>query len=241
MTTLNELVDALLTEQQVQALEAKVAQLFSDPKTREAAFELSTKLLTCTAYSYFGNVVVEMMKQGCTASPSLDAAVKEAKRRKTHHMTNKEFFIATLKEEAPLFKKAIDALPDDKHGHKVHDRSRAAGDLAGQLAIQWKAISGVVTSGTPAFDPHEMASQTKAEMLKNVKKDFHNYKKILNQFPIKNGKQEKRAGVRNGLIQSIICHGDFCWMQFITEHNSSPSSELWEQRFLQSMDLRQTM
>jgi hypothetical protein len=69
------------------------------------------------------------------------------------YMTNKEFFIATLKEEAPLFKKAIDALPDDKHGHKVHDRSRAAGDLAGQLAIQWKAISGVVTSGTAAFDP----------------------------------------------------------------------------------------
>ncbi|CAN5137327.1 hypothetical protein BH11PAT3_BH11PAT3_1590 [soil metagenome] len=74
-------------------------------------------------------------------------------------MTNREFFLELLKEEAPKFRKTIDALPEDKHDHKVHDRSREAGNLAGQLGIQWKAISGIVTTGVPAFNPHEMEKQ----------------------------------------------------------------------------------
>lgn len=80
-------------------------------------------------------------------------------------MTNKDFFLATLKEEAPKFRKVIEALPEDKHTHKVHERARQAGNLAAQLGIQWKAISGIVTSGQPAFDPHEMENKTKQEML----------------------------------------------------------------------------
>ncbi len=80
-------------------------------------------------------------------------------------MTNKDFFLKILQEEAPRFKKAIEALPEDKHSHKVHERSREAGNLAAQLALQWKAISGILTAGTPAFDPHEMENQTKADML----------------------------------------------------------------------------
>ena len=80
-------------------------------------------------------------------------------------MTNKEFFLKTLKEESEKFRKAIEALPEDKQGHKVHERAREAGNLAAQLALQWKAISGVVTKGMPDFDPHEMDKQSKAEML----------------------------------------------------------------------------
>jgi uncharacterized damage-inducible protein DinB len=80
-------------------------------------------------------------------------------------MTNKEFFVKTLKEEASKFRGAIDALPEDKHEHKVHEKSREAGNLAAQLALQWKAISGVITTGTPNFDPHEMGKQSKADML----------------------------------------------------------------------------
>lgn len=80
-------------------------------------------------------------------------------------MTNKDFFLEILNEEAPKFRKVIDALPEDKHGHKVHERARAAGHLAAQLGIQWKAISGIVTLGKPTFNPHEMESKTKEEML----------------------------------------------------------------------------
>ncbi len=80
-------------------------------------------------------------------------------------MTNKEFFLRTIKEEASKFRSVIEALPEDKHSHKVHEKSREAGNLAAQLALQWKAISGVVTKGSPNFDPHEMGPQSKADML----------------------------------------------------------------------------
>lgn len=80
-------------------------------------------------------------------------------------MTNKEFFLKILKEEVQKFRVAIEALPEEKQSHKVHERAREAGNLAAQLALQWKAISGVVTKGAPDFDPHEMGKQSKAEML----------------------------------------------------------------------------
>jgi uncharacterized damage-inducible protein DinB len=80
-------------------------------------------------------------------------------------MTNKEFYLKVLAEEAPKFKAAIEALPEDKHGHKVHEKSREAGNLAAQLALQWKATSGIIVKGAPDFDPHEMGSQSKSDML----------------------------------------------------------------------------
>ena len=80
-------------------------------------------------------------------------------------MTNKEFYLKVLKEEGPKFRKAIEALPEDKHGHKVHERSREAGNITAQLAVQWKAISGIVVKGAPDFNPHEMGPQSKADML----------------------------------------------------------------------------
>jgi uncharacterized damage-inducible protein DinB len=80
-------------------------------------------------------------------------------------MTNKEFFIKTLKDEREKFRKVIEALPEDKHGHKVHDKSREAGNLAAQLAVQWKGISGVVTTGAPTMNPHDMKLTTKSQML----------------------------------------------------------------------------
>ncbi len=80
-------------------------------------------------------------------------------------MTNKEFFLKTLKDESPKFRKAIEALPEDKHEHKVHEKSREAGNIAAQLAVQWKAISGILSKGAPDFNPHEMGPQSKADML----------------------------------------------------------------------------
>ncbi|QQS22739.1 hypothetical protein IPM19_03865 [bacterium] len=80
-------------------------------------------------------------------------------------MTNKEFFLETLKEEVQKFRVAIDALPDDQHGYKVHDRARTAVNLTAQLAVQWKAMSGIINNGTPDFNPHDMDDQSKADML----------------------------------------------------------------------------
>ncbi len=80
-------------------------------------------------------------------------------------MTNKEFFLETIKAEVPKFRVAIDALPDDKFNYKVDDRAREAGNIAAQLAVQWKAISGIIKTGAPDFNPHEMENQSKEDML----------------------------------------------------------------------------
>lgn len=96
-------------------------------------------------------------------------------------MSTKEFFLKTITQEAPLFKKAIQALPEDKHSHKVHERAREAGNLAAQLAVQWKAISGVLKNGVPDFNPHDMGQQSLSDMLskfdagiEQLKKDVEN-------------------------------------------------------------------
>ena len=92
-------------------------------------------------------------------------------------MKNKEFFIKILEEEAPKFRSVIDALPEDKFSHKVHDRSREAGSLAAQLAMQWGAISGVVVNGTPSMDSHMGKEISKKEMLSVFDKGIEQLKK----------------------------------------------------------------
>lgn len=83
-------------------------------------------------------------------------------------MTNKEFFLETIKEEVPKFRVVIDALPDDKHSYKVHERAREAGNLAAQLGAQWKAISGIINNGAPDFNPHDMDLQPKVDILQKL-------------------------------------------------------------------------
>jgi uncharacterized damage-inducible protein DinB len=92
-------------------------------------------------------------------------------------MTNKEFFLKTIEDESPKFRKAIEALPEDKHAHKVHEKSREAGNIAAQLAVQWKAVSGILTSGAPDFNPHEMEKQSKADMLAKFDEGMEKLKK----------------------------------------------------------------
>ncbi|MEO8065981.1 MAG: DinB family protein [Candidatus Doudnabacteria bacterium] len=79
-------------------------------------------------------------------------------------MTNKEFFLKVLDAERPVFRAVIDALPEDKHAHKVHERSRAAGNLAAQLAVQWMGISDIVKTGSPGME-HFKGQPSKSKML----------------------------------------------------------------------------
>jgi uncharacterized damage-inducible protein DinB len=83
-------------------------------------------------------------------------------------MTNKEFFLATLQAQAAGFRKSIDALPEEKFTFTVHERSRTAGNIAAQLALQWKAISGIVKNGAPDFNPHEMENPNKTDLLSKL-------------------------------------------------------------------------
>ena len=81
-------------------------------------------------------------------------------------MTNKEFYIKILGEEGPKFKSVIEALPDDMFEYKVHERSREAGNLAAQLAVQWGAIGEVISKGRMDTDAHLPEKSSKADLLK---------------------------------------------------------------------------
>jgi uncharacterized damage-inducible protein DinB len=130
-------------------------------------------------------------------------------------MTNKEFFIKIVSEEAPKFRKAIEALPEDKHGHKVHERSREAGNLAAQLALQWKAISGIVKNGAPDFNPHEMGPQSQADMLAKFDEGMSQLLKdaeAVSEEDWENGEaamgewKDKRGGMAWGFLFDAIHH-----------------------------------
>jgi uncharacterized damage-inducible protein DinB len=95
-------------------------------------------------------------------------------------MTNREFFIKILDNERQVFRNVINALPDDKHSHKVHDKSREAGNLAAQLALQWAAVSSIITKGGVDMDmgmSKPPASQS--EMLETFDKGMDQLKKDL--------------------------------------------------------------
>jgi uncharacterized damage-inducible protein DinB len=66
-------------------------------------------------------------------------------------MTNREFFLKTLKAEAPVFIKVLKAVPKDQAAFKPHERARTAERIAHQLAHQPKFIGGIVHSGVPDF------------------------------------------------------------------------------------------
>jgi uncharacterized damage-inducible protein DinB len=88
-------------------------------------------------------------------------------------MTNKEFYVKILQDERPRFRRVIEALPEDMHSHKVHDKSREAGNLASQLTVQWYGTSGIVKNGVVAMDAFSSESKpTKGEMLDTFDKNY---------------------------------------------------------------------
>ncbi|MBX4187010.1 MAG: hypothetical protein KW802_01985, partial [Candidatus Doudnabacteria bacterium] len=86
-------------------------------------------------------------------------------------MTNKEFFTKILGDERSKFRGVIEALPEDKHSHKVHDKSREAGNLALQLAMQWEGISKVIKTDDISMGDYPK-QQSKQQMLEMFDKNL---------------------------------------------------------------------
>ncbi len=63
-------------------------------------------------------------------------------------MTNKQFFLATIHDEQPIFIKVIKALPHDKLDYKPDEKARTAGKIAFQLASQPFFMAAVAKTGS---------------------------------------------------------------------------------------------
>ena len=59
-------------------------------------------------------------------------------------MTNREFYISRLKEEAPLFAKVIRAVPASQADYRPHPKSRSAAELAWLFVGEMKSASELV-------------------------------------------------------------------------------------------------
>jgi uncharacterized damage-inducible protein DinB len=105
-------------------------------------------------------------------------------------MTNKEFYIKMLEEETKKFRDVIEALPDDKFNYKVHDKSREAGNLAAQLAMQWYAISDVLTKGKMDIDSHNPEKTSKKDLLQMFDKGMRGLKDDLENIPDEEWEEE---------------------------------------------------
>ena len=73
-------------------------------------------------------------------------------------MRNYEFFAQCFEKELPAFDRVLRALPSEKLDYKPHEKNKAAGDLAWQLADEARALAGIfengeINMGTPAAYP----------------------------------------------------------------------------------------
>lgn len=94
-------------------------------------------------------------------------------------MTNKEFFLKTIEAEAPVFLKVLNAIPKDAAGFKPHEKSRPAGHLAAQLAVQPKWMTQVIKTGTIDFREDYAAGFDLSEAPVIAEKNFEELKDAI--------------------------------------------------------------
>lgn len=99
-------------------------------------------------------------------------------------MTNREFFIETLKSEAPKFLKAIKAVPADKLEWKPNDVARTTGRVVYQLACQPVFILGIIKDGAPDWGEYAKSkgNPTFPEMIKLAEKKYAELEKAMEKF-----------------------------------------------------------
>ncbi len=62
-------------------------------------------------------------------------------------MNTREYFAQCFKAEQPRFLRVLQAVPEDKAGHKPHERSTSAGDIAWLIASEWGDACELIDKG----------------------------------------------------------------------------------------------
>ena len=90
-------------------------------------------------------------------------------------MTEKEFFIETLKDELPRFErvfKAVEEVPKNKHGHKHDPKSRTALELVTTISAESGMIVSFLKDGKMDFMKHTSKSKTAEDARKYFTKNM---------------------------------------------------------------------
>jgi uncharacterized damage-inducible protein DinB len=84
-------------------------------------------------------------------------------------MTDREFFIKTVADEAPRFERVLKALPVDKLDYKPHEKSRSALEVAAVMSAESSTFSlflktGVVDMGALGTPSSKTAEEAAAKL-----------------------------------------------------------------------------
>jgi uncharacterized damage-inducible protein DinB len=66
-------------------------------------------------------------------------------------ISSREQYLKRFDMEQPTFGRVLRALPEDQLSYKPHEKSKAAGDLAWQLAEEQRILAGMFESGDLVF------------------------------------------------------------------------------------------
>lgn len=68
-------------------------------------------------------------------------------------MTDRDFYLARLKAEFPIFQKVLHALPKDRMDYAPHDRSPSAAQVMSTMAQEHKACCDLLETGAAEWTP----------------------------------------------------------------------------------------
>jgi uncharacterized damage-inducible protein DinB len=130
-------------------------------------------------------------------------------------MTIAQSFLAEFEEQAPLTRKFLERLPEDKLTWKPHTKSMTAGQLAYHLAVVPAAIVEFVTSN-PASSPESFVfpqPESREEILKAFDEGILKVRELLPTFDdaamketwrMRSGEYEALALPRKEFVRNIM-------------------------------------
>ena len=127
-------------------------------------------------------------------------------------MTNKQFFIETLRNEAPVFINVLAAVPVDKGDYKSHEKARTAENLAMQLAQQAAMISTIAKTGVLDFSGgYEPKNASLKDYPELARKNFEQAMKDVETTPDQDWENSEAKMVHQGKEMWKTKKYDMAW------------------------------
>lgn len=135
-------------------------------------------------------------------------------------MTNREFFLATITNEAPIFDRVLKAVPTDHSDYRPDPKSKTAMELAATIAFEISVLPGLVKTGIIDFSNGEKPSvMDKDGIVTLAAKSFEDFKAAVEAATDEawdngaaamlhpGGKwEDKLAGMNWGMLFDLIHH-----------------------------------
>jgi uncharacterized damage-inducible protein DinB len=126
-------------------------------------------------------------------------------------MNSRELFLASVKSEAPAFRRVLEAVPADKLEYTPHPKSRTAGSLAMQLGMTPNAMLQLLETGK-LQDNHDGPKLSLAQAMEAGSAAREQLEKKLEQVDDKTWNEKKAQMLMpDGTVVWEATLGNMCW------------------------------